>query len=555
MTDIVIQGDTAIAKGPFHFQFMKILATLPGRKIWSGQKECRFDFTAHNMRVIQESWHDINIIDKTGELEAIEELAKLATQHEDVKLNTKYVPACKLDGYQQKGVALMKGRKAYALFLEMGLGKTAMAIADMGILYKEFGVKAAFVLTKKGVDEQWATDEIPKHIEKGMRHEVILWRGKDIKWPKWRRDRLYIFIMNTDSIRTDRGHDHAVQFIKAFDGRVVMTVDESHDIKNISAARTKAAIMLGQMCEYRRILTGTPIAKNIIDAFSQFYFLDPNILGHKYMTSFRARYCIMGGYEGRQIVGQRRVEEFYAMIAPHCYRLTKAEALTLPPKHYVEVPYVMSPDTQRHYTNLKKAMLTQLENGEIMTVTNAAAQTVRLQQLACGYLVKEDGTHQIVSSERLDVLGNTIDQIEGPVVVWARFQLDIVRICNFLEERYGKGCCVQYYGETKKKERNEAKAAFLGGQARFFVATPSAGGTGLNLQGKCRNVIYYSNDYNALTRWQSEDRTHRRGTKDQVTYFDIVALRSIDKPILNNLKGKKSISDLSLDQIRQMLVA
>jgi len=554
MTRVIIKGEIAVAEGPFEFQFMKLLATLPGRKKWVGQKECHFDSNHANIRILKESWADLEILDKTGELKVIEELHSLATQHQDVKLDTSYSPKLPLKDYQKKGVALAKGRQSYAYLLEMGLGKTAMTICDIGILYAEFGLRGAVVSTKKGVDEQWAFEEIPKHIDPKIKYEIILWKGKPIEWKKLRPDRLHFFIMNTDSLRTERGFESVSGFIKKLDGLVCMAIDESHDIKNISASRSKAAIMIGQMCKWRRIMTGTPISKNIMDAFSQFYFLDPNILGHKYATSFRARYCIMGGFEGRQIVGQRRVEEFYSLVAPHSYRLTKAEALDLPPKIYTTVPYEMSAETSKHYNNLKKTLLTQLASGEIMTVANAVALTIKLQQLVCGYLPKENGEVEVISSERLDVMSDIIEQVEGPTVVWARFKLDIQRITERLEKEHGKGCVAEYYGETKKADRKTSVEEFLSGKRRFFVSTQGAGGTGLNLQGKCHNVIYYSNDYNALTRWQSEDRTHRIGTTGNVTYFDIVAQKSVDRAILSNLKGKKSISDLSLDQIRQMLI-
>ncbi|MCI0551076.1 MAG: hypothetical protein L0287_08975, partial [Anaerolineae bacterium] len=103
--------------------------------------------------------------------------------------------------------------------------------------------------------------------------------------------------------------------------------------------------------------------------------------------------------------------------------------------------------------------------------------------------------------------------------------------------------------------REANKARFLAGDARFFVSNPAAGGVGLNLQGKCQNVIYYSNSFDALHRWQSEDRTHRMGTQGSVTYFDLVASRSIDRLILRNLRDKKSVSDLTLDDIRRALTA
>lgn len=333
----------------------------------------------------------------------------------------------------------------------------------------------------------------------------------------------------------------------------MMVVDESHNIKSWGADRTKAAIKLGHFATYRRIATGTPIAKNIIDSWTQFMFLDRKILGHDYLTSFRARYCIMGGWEGKQIIGQRNVEEFYHLISPHSFRMTKDEALDLPEKIYVRREYEMGDKTRSHYNELRKTFMTQLDSGDIVDVQNAAVALLRLQQIVCGYLPTEENEFQIISNERIEELMEIIDQVTGPVVIWARFTQDIKRLASAIRKKEGNDSVVTYFGETKGAEREEAKRRFLNGKSRFFISNPAAGGTGLNLQGDCRTVIYFSNSFDALHRWQSEDRTHRMGTKGSVTYFDIVAQSSVDRAILNNLKSKKSISSLTLDQIRQAI--
>jgi SNF2 family DNA or RNA helicase len=75
----------------------------------------------------------------------------------------------------------------------------------------------------------------------------------------------------------------------------------------------------------------------------------------------------------------------------------------------------------------------------------------------------------------------------------------------------------------------------------------------LNLQGICRTNVYYSNSFNSLARWQSEGRTWRDGTTGSVVYIDLVAKGSPDSRILQNLKDKKSISDLALDEYRKLI--
>lgn len=91
------------------------------------------------------------------------------------------------------------------------------------------------------------------------------------------------------------------------------------------------------------------------------------------------------------------MEELYSLIAPHSFRLTKAEALDLPEKIYTKQVYEMSETSAMHYQNLKKNFLTLLDNGEVVDVPNAVSCLVRLQQTLSGYLPSEDGVFDVLA--------------------------------------------------------------------------------------------------------------------------------------------------------------
>ena len=82
---------------------------------------------------------------------------------------------------------------------------------------------------------------------------------------------------------------------------------------------------------------------------------------------------------------------------------------------------------------------------------------------------------------------------------------------------------------------------------RFFVGNPTTGGYGLNLT-EAKTVVYFSNNYNLEVRQQSEDRAHRIGQKNNVTYVDIVTKGTIDEFILKSLKKKLQISAQTLGE-------
>ena len=68
-------------------------------------------------------------------------------------------------------------------------------------------------------------------------------------------------------------------------------------------------------------------------------------------------------------------------------------------------------------------------------------------------------------------------------------------------------------------------------------------------------MIYYANDFNLETRSQSEDRCHRIGQRNPVTYIDLIAEGTIDEKIIKALRDKINISAKVLgEEAREWLI-
>lgn len=80
-----------------------------------------------------------------------------------------------------------------------------------------------------------------------------------------------------------------------------------------------------------------------------------------------------------------------------------------------------------------------------------------------------------------------------------------------------------------------------------MVSHPGSGGLGLNLTAPREN-IFFSNDFNAESRWQAEKRTHRNGQTRGVRIKDY-SLLPTDRFILNNLEAKRELQSISLGEV------
>ena len=552
--NIKIDGNRARTTSPYNVQIIRALNRLEGQKRWGANNALSFEPTPYNLEVWKKVFPDAVIeYEKVENGPAVVEdgLFDLAEDRPTFRFKTE--PRA----HQRAALEKLRHHTACGLFMDVGTGKSWTAIALMGMRWCARQSDHVLLIAKNGVHTQWVEEQIPEHMSDSVSYKCWVY-GKTKKAERefatfMNFAGLKIFAINVDALITQNGEKKITEFLKAAKGKATIIVDESQDIKNISASRTKAALKFSEMCKYRMIMTGTPIAKNVVDLFSQFKFLNESILGHRYITTFKNRYCVIQNSDwGPVITGHKNIDELYKKIDPYIFRITSAEALDLPPKVYANRTFDLSDEQQRVMKELKQNFFAQLSDDrkDFATVKNAAGLITRLQQISCGYLPKDDGSIQRFPNPRMQALLDLLEQREGKAIIWCRFNEDILQICKQLGSD-----AVHYYGGTSPADRERAKSQFLDPQSdvRYLVASPEAAGTGLNLQGICRTNVYYSNSFNSLARWQSEGRTWRDGTTGSVAYFDLIARKSPDSRILTNLRNKKNISDMTLDEYRLIL--
>ena len=262
--------------------------------------------------------------------------------------------------------------------------------------------------------------------------------------------KLHILIMNVEAFSTEKGYSWALSFLNCHKG--LMAIDESTTIKNPKAKRTKHILNLSNKADYRRIMTGSPVTKNPLDLYAQCQFLDIHHLGHDSYYSFRNRYALMksANISGRSInlvVGYQNLSELSDKLKPFSYRVLKEDCLDLPDKVYMKREIQLTPEQQKLYKQMRQEALATL-NGKTVTTMTALTQLMRLHQITCGHFSADDGSIQEVKNNRLSELLDVLDEIEGKAIIWAHYQHDVKNIFKILEDKYGPGSVVHYYGKT-----------------------------------------------------------------------------------------------------------
>jgi SNF2 family DNA or RNA helicase len=438
-------------------------------------------------------------------------------------------------------------RQVWAWFMEMGTGKTKVCIDNIAMLYDRGKIDRALVIAPNGIKRNWR-NELSVHMADHVNYRVAVWSASPKKKEKDEleqlsvmSDDLTILIMNIEAFSTQRGAEFARKFI--FSGSCFMVVDESTTIKNHAARRTKNIMKIAKLAKYRRIMTGSPVTKSPLDLYSQLEFLGGWILDQSNYYAFRARYAVIvqrnvGTHSFQHIIRYQRLDELQDKLKDCSTRVLKSDCLDLPEKLYTKRTVAMTPEQLKAYVEMKKSAITFFENNP-MTAASVLTQMIRLHQITCGHVKTDDGEIKTIKNNRIKELLQVLQETDGKVIIWAVYRHDIQTIEKEIANEYGKESVASYYGDTKDSIRQSIVDDFMAvdSDLRFFIGNPKTGGYGLTLTSS-HTVVYYSNDYSLEVRMQSEDRAHRIGQTNKVTYVDLMADGTIDEKIVKALNNK-----------------
>lgn len=547
-------------------EFLSIQENLPGRKKWIVRNRLWLATSLDNIAWLQENipnlkWHS-ELKDHIERLAAqIEEEKRLRELKKSVSLPEEafsFPYKTQPFDHQRKAFFMSRDLEYYGLMMEMGTGKTKVIIDTAAYLWGKGEINALLIVAPNGVHRQWILEQIPQHMPDWVDYKAAYYRSgaKAKELAQYNDARNYeglrILAFNVESLASQTGVSSIESFLYAND--VLWAFDESHKIKNYSATRTKISLKLAKYAKYRRIATGTPVSQGVQDLFPQLSFLSKDILGMDNFTAYKNRYCVMGGFEGRQIIGFRNQEELQKKIEAYSFRVKKEDCLDLPEKIYVDRIVELHPEQRRCYDSMADELLVQLPDGGLISADIALTKLLRLHQIVTGHLpIIDEETNKTIgfvtvpekgTNPRVEACLELIEQAEGSVIVWAVFRHDTKALSEALTK--AKISFVTYNGDTPEKDRQQNIEKFRNGEAKVFIGQQASAGTGLNLT-VANTVIYYSNDFSAEKRWQSEDRTHRIGQKHNVTYIDLVAPNTIDRSIHSALRKKKKTADILVD--------
>lgn len=447
----------------------------------------------------------------------------------------KYVP----HAYQADAIRFLLQTSKAALFLDMGLGKTSIALSTLRTLIATGEIQRVLVIAPKRVaDNTWTDEAVKWSHTAGLVFVRVLGNATErltaLATPG------HVFLINRENVKwlvEQCGKNWP------FD---MLIIDESSSFKDHGSQRFKALRKVSRRSERVVLLTGTPTPNNYLELWPQFYLLDqgtrlgPTFGGYRdayFSPDRRSRDRI---YSWKLDPGAREIIE--SKIADITLSLRAEDYLSLPPRIDNVIPIRLSPLARKAYDRFERDSVLEIVGKGVITAANAAALANKLAQASNGAVYDEFRNVHELHDEKLDALADILDTTTGPVLVAYIYRHDLAR----LQARFPHAIEI---GEPDAIERWNA------GQISILLAHPASAGHGLNLQAGGSAVVWFGLTWSNELHLQFNARLHRQGQQRPVVVSYLVADDTVDQDILAALADKQSSQDVLLNALKRRMAA
>lgn len=434
-------------------------------------------------------------------------------------------------------------------YLEMRLGKSALLLAEYELFQRDHDVKGMIVVCPNSFKDGWA-----KEVQKsGSLATCVIWDSSKPKLAEGalgRANGAWVLVVNYEAIRTDK--------VKAFIARHTegirwgLGIDESVKIKDHGSIQTKTVLSLAKDAYFVRNLSGKPMTQGPQDMWSQLRAVRQQNGVNFY--AFRGRFCKMGGYKAKKIVGAKNEEELQALIDATSFVAKKRDWGLPGESNYSIEPVEVTPKQAKHYKEMDNDFITMLDSGVEVSADVVITKMMKLVQISSGFVYHEDKAHFFEDPRKLPKMQRLLDimdEVSGKIVVCyhysasgdalletlAAYNPAVIRSQQWMKHR---GLDV----ETEKEKFNNNPSC------RVIIAQISASKYGHTLIGapgdRCETMAFYESTYSLDDRSQVEMRNTYFNQDWVNLYLDFVGTPA-ERKIAEALAKKEDIVKSVMD--------
>jgi len=381
-----------------------------------------------------------------------------------------------LTDQQQAAIEHLNEWRVGALFMEPGTGKTRTAMS--------------LINSTHCTDCFWIG---PLRTFPSVQMEMQKWGGMKMPTSCWgveslsQSDRIYLNLV------------HEIEQSR----EPFIVVDESLKIKNAEAKRTRRVLEIGKMAEWKLVLNGTPVSRNLLDMWPQMEFLSPKILGMS-LAQFKRTFCRIttvtkriGSWQRSReyITGMENVDYLHSLIRHYVYECDLH--LNIEQKWHTKYYYISDGNRER-YQDIKEDYL----SDEMLEWRNNNIFFAMTTEMQMAYAQDEDKLRCV-----RDILT----------------ERDPKRTIIFCRYIASADLCRRHFPDCE-------------------VLTIQKSGIGLNLQ-QYDTTIYFDKVWDYALYIQSTRRTYRTGQEEDCHYYELTGDVGLERLIDKNISKKISMSE------------
>lgn len=425
--------------------------------------------------------------------------------------------------YQQYATDFIIKNPTAAVFLEMGLGKSVIALtAILELCLERFEISRVLVIAPLRVARDTWPAEIQKwdHL-KDLTYSVAVGTANERRAAL--RQKTFVHIINRENVQW-LIEDSCIPW--QYD---MVVIDELSSFKSHQSKRFKSLMRARPGVRRMVGLTGTPSSNGLMDLWSEFRVLDMGKRLGRFITHYREQFFEPDRRNGMQVFSYRpragAEREIYRRIGDITISMRSADYLKMPECVMNTVPVKLNSTEFEVYEEMESKMVTELDGVEIDAV-NAAALTGKLCQLANGAIYTPDGNTVFFHERKLDALEDLIEGANGkPVLVAYWYKHDLARI----QERF----------KVRELKSSKDITDWNAGKIPVAVIHPASAGHGLNLQAGGSTLIWFGLTWSLKLYQQTNARLWRQGQQaETVVIHHIITRGTVDEDVMQSLSEK-----------------
>ena len=330
--------------------------------------------------------------------------------------------------------------------------------------------------------------------------------------------------------------------------------DEIGKLKNPKSPRYKLVRKHTKLAPMVYGLNATPAPEGFEDLFAQVQVVDGGRLWGKSFYNWRKKYFVPADYQGytwrMQIGALPLLSKDLNTVA---FKVDEKELSYKKSLAHSQIKVQLPPKARAHYNDMEKEMYVSLnkhallQGDQTIVAMSEAVVSMKLRQIAQGFIYDEDGERHILHEEKSNALANLIDSMgRQPLLVAYEFKEDLEAI-----RRVWKN--VKYLGAgVSASTAQDNVNAWNRGEIPVMALHPFSAGHGLNLQKGGCHICWYAIPWPLESFMQTNGRIDRQGQTRACFGHHIIAENTKDQTISDILIKKDADQQRIIDAIRSV---